>query len=117
MTALRTKGLSTKVTEDEYSRFEHLAGTATLSEWTRDTLLKATATQPADQVILAELLAYRTIVLNLLFKISNGQPVTAEDMQRLIDRADSDKLRRAHERLAPAPEAPGARGASGDEDE
>ena len=116
MTALRTKGLSTKVTEDEYSRFEHLAGTATLSEWTRDTLLKATATQPADQVILAELLAYRTIVLNLLFKISNGQPVTAEDMQRLIDRADNDKLRRGHERLAPAPEAPGAH-ASGDEDE
>ena len=116
MTALRTKGLSTKVTEDEYLRFERLAGGATLSEWTRDTLLKATATQPADQVILAELLAYRTIVLNLLFKISNGQPVTAEDMQRLIDRADNDKLRRGHERLAPAPEAPGAH-ASGDEDE
>ena len=116
MTALRTKGLSTKVTEDEYARFERLAGGATLSEWTRETLLKATATQPADQVILAELLAYRTIVLNLLFKISNGQPVTAEDMQRLIDRADNDKLRRGHERLAPAPEAPGAH-ASGDEDE
>jgi hypothetical protein len=65
-------------------------------------LLKVTTTPPADPVILAELLAFRTIVLNLLFKISNGQPVTADDMQRLIDRADGDKVRRAHERLAAA---------------
>src|SRR5436309_14788693 len=102
MTVLRTKGLSTKVTEEEYARFERLANGETLSEWTRDMLLKATATRPADPVVVAELLAFRTIVLKLLFKIANGQPVTAEDMQRLIERADGDKVRRAHERLAPA---------------
>lgn len=102
MTVLRTKGLSTKVTEDEYAMFERLADGETLSEWTRDVLLKATTTQPAESVVLAEILALRTILLNLLFKISSGQPVTVEDMQRLIDRADGDKVRRARERLAPA---------------
>jgi hypothetical protein len=101
MTILRTKTLCTKVTEEEYLRFERLADGETLSEWTREMLLKATATL-SDPVVMAELLAFRTIALNLLFKIANGQPVTADDMQRLIDRADGNRVRRAHERLAAA---------------
>lgn len=101
MTVLRTKGLSTKVTEDEYARFERLAEGETLSEWARATLLKATATSSADPV-LAELLAFRTIVLNLLFRIANDLPVTTEEMQALIDRADGDRVRRAQERRTPA---------------
>ena len=100
MTVLRTKSLCTKLTEEEYMRFEHLADGETLSEWTRDMLLKATTTPPVDPRVFAELLAFRTITLNLLFKIANGQPVSAEDMQRLIDRADSDRVRHALERLA-----------------
>ena len=39
------------------------------------------------------------ILLNVLFKQANGQRVTPEEMQGLIDRADSDKLRKARERL------------------
>jgi hypothetical protein len=100
MTVPRTKGISTKVTQAEYATLERVAAGETLSEWTRGVLLKAATTPPPDPAV-AEILALRTIVLNLLFKIANGQPVTAEDMRRLIDRADGDKLRRAHERLAP----------------
>jgi hypothetical protein len=101
MTAPRTKGISTKVTEEEYAMFERLAGNETLSEWTRGVLLRA-ATTPSAEPAVVEILALRTIVLNLLFKIANGQPITADDMKRLIDRADGDKVRRAQERLAPA---------------
>jgi len=54
--------------------------------------------------LMAELVALRAILLNVLFKLANGQTVTAEEMQRLIDRADSDKLRKARERLAQARE-------------
>ena len=43
---------------------------------------------------MAELVALRAILLNVMFKLANGQPLTAEEMQRLIDRADSDKPRR-----------------------
>ena len=46
---------------------------------------------------MAELVALRAILLNVLFKLANGQTVTAEEMQRLIDRADSDKLAQARE--------------------
>jgi hypothetical protein len=101
MTVLRTKGVTTKVTEDEYAMFERKANGESLSEWARDVLVKDVTTPPAEATILAELLAFRAVALNLLFKISQDQPVTVEDMQRLIDRADSDKIRRAEERLAP----------------
>ena len=101
MTVLRTKGLCTKVTDEEYAMFERLADGETLSEWVRNMLLKAIATPPADPVVVAELLAFRSIVLNLLFKIANRQPVTADVMQGVIDQADGERVRRVHERLAP----------------
>ena len=55
------------------------------------------------------MVALRTILLNVLFKQSNGEWLTAEEMQRLIDRADSDKLRKARERLLQAQESEGQR--------
>jgi len=101
MTILRTK----KRVHQAHRRGIHEIRTPgpdgeTLSGWTRDMLLKATTTPPVDPRVFAQLLAFRTIALNLLFKIANGQPVSPEDMQRLIDRADSDRVRRALERLA-----------------
>jgi hypothetical protein len=51
--------------------------------------------------------ALRAILLNVLFKQANAQTLTAEEMQRLIDRADSDKLKKARERLAQAAESEG----------
>jgi len=45
----------------------------------------------------------------VLFKQSNGERLTAEEMQRLIERADSDKLRKARERLLQAQESEGQR--------
>ena len=54
---------------------------------------------------MAEVVALRTILLNVMFKQSNGERLTAEEMQRLIERADSDKLRKARERLLQAQES------------
>ena len=50
-------------------------------------------------VVMAEVVALRTILLNVLFKQANGDALTAEQMQKLIDRADADKLKKALERL------------------
>jgi 2-iminoacetate synthase ThiH len=44
-------------------------------------------------------IALRAILLNVLFKQANGERLTPEEMQRLIDRADSDKVQKARERL------------------
>jgi hypothetical protein len=99
MSVLRTKSLGTKVTAAEYSRLAALAGTQSLSEWMREVLLKGATADPVVQ-LLAELLALRTILLNVHFTISSGGTLSVEEMQRLIERADHDKIVRAHERLA-----------------
>ena len=102
MPSLRTKSISTKVTDEEYAKFEASAGEQTISEWARDVLLKATKHNASEQTVLAEVLALRTILLNVHFAVSQGQTLTAEDMRQLISRADQNKLSKAQERLAEA---------------
>ncbi len=100
---LRTKSATTKVTEAEYARLEALAEASgvNMSEWMRGRLLgRDGADRDEDTAtVLGEVLALRTILLNLLFSLANGKPVTPEAMKELIGRADGDKARRAMERL------------------
>jgi hypothetical protein len=102
MAIIRKKSLGTKVTEDEFAQCQALAGTRTLSEWVRTILLRATQTDALHEAVLAEMLALRTIVLNLHFASANGHALTADQMQTLIDRADQDKWGKVQERVAAA---------------
>ena len=99
MPVLLTKGLSIKVTDEDYASFEAAAGDQRVSAWARNVLLQATTTQPTEMILLVELLALRTIVVNLQFALAHGEPPTVEAMQRLIERADLEKFGRAQERL------------------
>src|SRR3989442_10490379 len=99
MASRRTKSIGTKVTPEEYDRIHALAGEQPISEWVRAAVLKGADPPPVDSVVLAELLALRTILLNLHFHLCSGTPVTAETMQRLIERADHDKRQQADARL------------------
>jgi hypothetical protein len=101
MVTPRTKSLSTKVTETEYMQVQALAGTRTVSEWARGLLLRAARPDPT-LVLLAEVLALRTILLNLHFAITSGSTITSEQMQAFIDRADQQKWDKAEARLAAA---------------
>jgi hypothetical protein len=94
-----TKNISTKVTAQEYDRLARLANGQTLSAWVRGVLLATAIPRPIDQVLLAETLALRTILLNLQFAVASGEPPTLEAMKRLIERADDEKHRRAFEQL------------------
>jgi hypothetical protein len=106
---LRTKSIGTKVSEEEFARLQQAAQKAskTLGEWCREVMLASTNGQPEKlngiggeaHAVIAEVVALRAILLNVLFKQAKGEPLTAEEMQRLIDRADSDKLKKARERL------------------
>lgn len=102
MGSRRTKSIGTKVTPDEYDRIHALAGDQPVSEWVRAALLRAVDSSPAEPVVLAEVLALRTILLNLHFSVCNGTPLTAESMQRFIERADCEKQGLADARLASA---------------
>jgi hypothetical protein len=94
----RIRSVTAKITEDEYARLEQMAEGRTVSEWVRDVLL-ATTRHPIDQVLLSEILALRTIVLNLLFAVASGEVPSTDAMKRLIARADDEKLGKALERL------------------
>ena len=100
---LRTKSVGTKVSEEEFAALEARARARklTLSEWVRAELLepRTDGGGAADEVLLGEVLALRTILLNLMFSLTNGKPVTPEAMRELIEKADGDKSRRAMERL------------------
>jgi len=107
---LRTKSIGTKVSEEEYAQLARAAqmDSKTLGEWCREVMLASAnvgssrAQRSGDaevQALMAELVALRTILLNVLYKQINGESLTAEEMQRLIERADADKLKKAAERL------------------
>jgi hypothetical protein len=103
--ALRNKSISSKVTEEEYSRLEALAESLglSMSEWVRAVLmerLERTIGKAREEALLAELLGLRTILLNVLFKVAKGERMTGEEMQAVIERADAGKKERAQKLLA-----------------
>jgi hypothetical protein len=108
---LRTKSIGTKVSEEEFAALEATARAAdmTLSEWVRAVLLAAPGVElPGDEaalagrVALAELLALRTLLLNLFFRAAKGEAIPEPEMRALIERADGAKMQRARERMEAA---------------
>jgi hypothetical protein len=103
----RTKTLGMKLTEEEYARLVVLAGNETVSEWARAVLLGQSGAvragdvgEGSEVVLLGELLALRSLMLNLLYALSRGEKVSEERMRELLERADGDKHKKARERLS-----------------
>jgi len=104
-TPSRTRSVGTKVSQAEYARLEACAADKQLSisEWSRQTLLAAANAfegTAGEQAILAEVIALRTIVANLIYTFTSEGKVTAEQMRAFIERADSTKSKRATELLS-----------------
>jgi 2-keto-4-pentenoate hydratase len=94
---LRTKSIGTKVSEEEFAALEATARAAdmTLSEWVRAVLLAAPGVELpgndasgeaalAGRVTLAEVLALRSLLLNLHFRTAKGEPIPEPEMRALI---------------------------------
>lgn len=74
-----------------------------ISEWSRDALLAAASLgrcSAGEQAILAEVIALRTIVANLIYAFTSDGKVTADQMRAFIERADGTKSKRAMELLS-----------------
>ena len=103
---LRTKSVGTKVSEAEFALLEERARGAglTLGEWVRAALLaepEESGAEVAGEVVLAELLALRTLFLNLRPLPGHGVP-TEEEVRAEVARVDGSKQRRARELLEKA---------------
>ena len=47
-----------------------------------------------EETLLAETLALRTILLNVVYKLAQGEKLTADEMQAIIERADAARGRK-----------------------
>ena len=91
------------MSEAEFALLEERARGAgvRLAEWVREALLAApvepVASSGADsgEVALGEILALRSLILNLHFRAAKGEPVAESEMRGLIERADGTKIERA----------------------
>jgi hypothetical protein len=101
----RTHSIGTKVTEEEFTRLQACAAERGLSvsEWCREVLLDSTNnthSSPTEQIVLAEVIALRTIVANLIYAFTSDGKVTRDQMVAFIERADKSKLKRAADLLS-----------------
>ena len=96
----RTRSISTKVTDEEYTQIVAGAKPKTVSEWARPILVQASEPVDIEFLLLAEFLALRTILLNFHFSLAEGGRTPSIDaMKALIDRADAEKMDRAQRRI------------------
>jgi predicted RNA-binding Zn ribbon-like protein len=104
-TPTRTRSVGTKVSDEEYARLEACASEKglSISEWSREALLAAAngvQSSPAERTLLAEVIALRTIVANVVFAFSSEGKVSSEQMHAFIERADKTKAKRALDLLS-----------------
>jgi hypothetical protein len=97
---IRNRTVGCKMTDSEYERLSAVVESEgmTLGEWCREVLLeRAEGRKPSaiEEALLAEVLALRTILLNAFYKLAQGEKLTAEEMQAIIDRADAGKVQKA----------------------
>jgi hypothetical protein len=99
----RVKPTGTRLTEAEFAEVEAAAVRAgkKVAEWLRDAALAQARSVPAqntDPILLAELMAMRTLILNLFAAASKG-PLTDDSLRKMLAYADSVKQQKADEFL------------------
>ncbi len=70
-----------------------------VGDWCREVLLRELSGQELEDVVLAEVLGVRMIVLNMLAPILRGEKLTMAEFQKLLTHVDTNKMNRAVERL------------------
>ena len=101
----RTKSIATRLTDVEFAEVEYAASSAgkKVAEWLREAALaqaRATEKEKAtDTVLLAEVMALRSLIVNL-FAVASQGPLSDETLRRISTYADAIKDQKAVELLA-----------------
>ena len=103
----RTKTAATRLTPEELGEIEAAAERAgqALSEWLRETALRAARQRPADpsELVLAELWAVRYALLNLFHAAAEaaaeGRQLSPDSVLNIRDQADARKLHQGRKLL------------------
>jgi hypothetical protein len=101
----RGRSVATRLTEAEFSEVEAAASGAEkkVAEWLRDAALAQARgdkiEEKTDQILLAELMGMRSLMLNLFARASQG-PLSTEDIKKMSAHSESIKEQRAADFLA-----------------
>ena len=103
----RTKTAATRLTPDELAEIEAAAEGAgqALSEWLRETALRAARQRPSDpaELVLAEIWAVRYTLLNLFHSAAEaaaeGRQLLPDSVLKIRDQADARKLHQGRKLL------------------
>lgn len=95
---IRAISVNTKVSQSEYEAIQTQAAARglCLSEWMRARLLAP----ERDQLILAETIATKTLVVNGFYALGCSKPWTADEYKKLVSHAESIKTATARALLA-----------------
>jgi hypothetical protein len=107
----RSKSIGVKVREEDFAILQAVAEREgkPLAERCRDVLVRIgrhPSGTPIEQALLAEVIALRTIVGNLVYALAGDGKVTPQQMAAFIERADKTKLKRAVDFLIQIQEGP-----------
>jgi uncharacterized protein (DUF1778 family) len=111
----RTKFIATRLTDAEFAEIESAAASAgkKVAEWLREAALaqaRATGEEKAtDTVLLAEVMALRSLIVNL-FAVASKGPLSDETLRKIAAYADATKDQKTEELLARkhVPKTPGS---------
>ena len=101
----RTKSIATRLTDAEFAEVEYAASSAgkKVAEWLREAALAQAHTtgeeKTTDTVLLAEVLALRSLIVNL-FAVASKGALSDETLRRISTHADAIKDQKAEELLA-----------------
>ena len=101
----RTKSIATRLTDVEFAEVEYAASSAgkKVAEWLREAALAQARTageeKVTDPVLLAELMALRSLIVNL-FAVASKGPLSDETLRRIAVYADAIKDQKAEDLLA-----------------
>ena len=101
----RARSIATRLTEAEFGEVEAAAANAgkKVAEWLREAALahaRAGQEEQTDLILLAEIMAMRSLMLNLFAKASQG-PLSTEDLRKMSAYSDSIKEQKAKELHCP----------------
>jgi hypothetical protein len=107
-----SKTIGVRVTEDDYAHLQVLAEAQgkTVAEWCREIIFERVKgrekpSSVLEHIILEELLAFRMLVISLLYNLTNDVTkgkIGPEQMEKLFAQVDQAKLKRAEEILGQA---------------
>ncbi len=100
----RARSIATRLTDAEFAEIESAAASAgkKVAEWLREAALtqaRTTGEEKTDTVLLAELMALRSLIVNL-FAVASKGPLSDETLRRIGTYADAIKDQKAQELLA-----------------